>query len=56
MIKVIAIVCILLLVVSPLAIALIIGSDILAALPWSLILAVVGVVLIVWLFRGRKRA
>jgi hypothetical protein len=52
---VIAVVLIAVLVLSPIGIALILGSDVLQALPWTLIIAVFGAVLIIWLVRrGRN--
>ena len=52
---VIAVVLIAVLVLSPIGIALILGGDILQALPWTLIIAVVGTLLVIWLFRrGRN--
>jgi hypothetical protein len=54
---IIATVLVVLLALTPLGLALLLGSDLLQAIPWTLVIAVAGVVLVIWLHRrGRTSA
>ena len=53
---ILAVVLIAMLVLSPIGIALLLGGDLLSALPWTLIILVVCVILAIWLFRRRRNS